>query len=112
MFTGRNGAINGQETKLNPATFGSWPIQSNGSKHYQRVQQKSRTMSEPIMVVSANSNGENTTVIESSSLGPGPPIRIPLTLQRKTSPIESDNPDIPVIFVLGMVVCCVVIIMN
>lgn len=60
-------------------------------------------MSEPIMVVSENMMGEsNHTVTESSSSGPGPPKRIPLTLQRKIVPIDSELPEIPILFVLGI----------
>lgn len=89
---------------MGPSTFGSWPRQLNGSLRYQRVVPQARTMSEPIMVVSNNENHikvDKISPAETSSSGPGPPKRIPLTLQRKITPIESSPPDIPIIFVLG-----------
>ncbi len=98
--------MNGQEINVNSTAFGSWPRQLNGSLRYQRVQQQARTMSEPIMVVSENLKAENGMITESSSSGPGPPKRIPLTLQRKITPIDSNLPDIPIIFVLGTVSFC------
>jgi hypothetical protein len=58
-------------------------------------------MSEPIMVVSENVKEAGTIMTESSSSGPGPPKRIPLTLQRKTIPIDTNPPDNPIIFILG-----------
>ncbi|XP_032792607.2 uncharacterized protein LOC116929459 [Daphnia magna] len=102
MDTGRNQLIIRRDIDDSPTAFGSWPRQSNGSFRYQRVQNQARTMSEPIMVVSENMMGEsNHTVTESSSSGPGPPKRIPLTLQRKIVPIDSELPEIPILFVLG-----------
>lgn len=60
-------------------------------------------MSEPIMVVGDSVMREvNKTVTESSSSGPGPPRRVPLTLQRKIIPIDSDPPEQPIIFILGI----------
>jgi hypothetical protein len=59
-------------------------------------------MSEPIMVVSENVKEAGTIMTESSSSGPGPPKRIPLTLQRKTIPIDTNPPDNPIIFILGV----------
>ena len=58
-------------------------------------------MSEPIMGFSENVKEGNIIMTESSSSGPGPPKRIPLTLQRKTVPIDSDLPENPIIFILG-----------
>jgi hypothetical protein len=58
-------------------------------------------MSEPIMVVSENVKEGNIVMPESSSSGPGPPKRIPLTLQRKIIPIDSNPPENPIIFILG-----------
>ncbi len=58
-------------------------------------------MSEPIMVVSENVKEAGTIMTESSSSGPGPPKRIPLTLQRKPIPIDSNPPENPIIFILG-----------
>lgn len=101
--TGRNRLLTGNDINISPATFGSWPRQLNGSLRYQRVVPQARTMSEPIMVVSTENRNRTDKIspAESSSSGPGPPIRIPLTLQRKTTPIDSNPPDIPIIFVLG-----------
>jgi hypothetical protein len=53
------------------------------------------------MVVSENVKEAGTIMTESSSSGPGPPKRIPLTLQRKTIPIDTNPPDNPIIFILG-----------
>nr|CAH0102549.1 unnamed protein product [Daphnia galeata] len=100
MDTGRNKLINGQDINASPTTFASWPRQLNGSLRYQRIHQ-ARTMSEPIMVVSENVKEGNIVMPESSSSGPGPPKRIPLTLQRKIIPIDSNPPENPIIFILG-----------
>lgn len=99
-FTGRNRFLNGQEMAATQAAFGSWPRQLNGSLKYQRVVQQARTMSEPIMVVDSE-NRKSITPAESSSSGPEPPKRIPLTLQRKVAPLETSPSDVCVIFVLG-----------
>lgn len=95
--------MNGNDISIGPSTFGSWPRQLNGSHRYQRVVPQARTMSEPIMVVSNDSRKADKTIsaTESSSSGPGPPKRIPLTLQRKIVPIDSKAPDVPIVFVLG-----------
>lgn len=96
--------MNGNNVNVSSNGFGSWPRQMNGdstqSRYPLRSQQQTRTMSEPIMVVSAGQKAEGSA--SSSDSGPGPPKRIGLTLQRKVEPISTDNiPNAPIIFVLG-----------
>lgn len=76
---------------------------STQSRYPLRSQQQSRTMSEPIMVVSAGPRTDGSaSSSDTSSSGPGPPKRIALTLQRKVEPVNVDNiPNAPIIFVLG-----------
>jgi len=106
-FTGRKVQINGNDVHVSSNGYGSWPRQMNGdstqSRYPHRFQQQTRTMSEPIMVVSAGQKaGGSASSSDTSSSGPGPPKRIALNLQRKVEPVHVDNiPNAPIIFVLG-----------
>lgn len=53
------------------------------------------------MVVNGNHIEDNMAAAESSSSGHGPPKLVPLALQRKVPPIDSNLPDVPIVFVLG-----------
>lgn len=82
------------EVKTGPTSFGSWARQLNGFND----QQQMRTMSEP----NINFNGVNADKQNVSS-GAEQPKRVPLVLQRKVIPIDfSDIPDVPIIFILGL----------